>query len=240
MMALFRVAMTGRGERQGPQEQATRLAWGYYARMASPALVALVLGWLQHIVANDPDHMPSIGVSIALGIGAANLAAAWLLFGAIRGGFTRKREGGCPVPHPAPAVAVGSHDFQPVDCRNGAAVRRGLPAMPDVRAGRRAFHPFLSPAPHVDPRAVDGAFRFISSSTTMPLASSSSAIARKAGKWRPGEAASPPSCWWPTWRLRPCRSRSSFWTCFSPIASRPCRCWTCARRSCWTWSARSP
>ena len=67
-----------------------RLARRYYARMASPALVALALGWLQHLVANEPSHMPSVGVPVAFGIGAANLAAGWSLFGPIRRGFEAK------------------------------------------------------------------------------------------------------------------------------------------------------
>lgn len=66
-----------------------KLARRYYARMASPGLVALALGWLQHVVANDPSHMPSMGAVIALGIGATNLTAGWLLFGAIRRGLAQ-------------------------------------------------------------------------------------------------------------------------------------------------------
>jgi class 3 adenylate cyclase len=60
------------------------LALHYYARMASLAVVALVFGWLQHIVASDPSHMPSMGPGIALAIGVANGIAAWILFGPIR------------------------------------------------------------------------------------------------------------------------------------------------------------
>jgi class 3 adenylate cyclase len=60
------------------------LALHYYARMASLAVVALVFGWLQHIVAGDPGHMPSMGPGIALAIGVANGIAAWILFGPIR------------------------------------------------------------------------------------------------------------------------------------------------------------
>jgi class 3 adenylate cyclase len=55
--------------------------------MATLAVVALVLGSLQHLIANDPSHMPSMGPGIALGIGAANLIAAWFLFGPIRRGL---------------------------------------------------------------------------------------------------------------------------------------------------------
>lgn len=64
-----------------------KLARRYYARMASLALVALALGGLQHLVASDPSHMPSVGPLIALGIGAANFAVAWLLFRPIRRGL---------------------------------------------------------------------------------------------------------------------------------------------------------
>ncbi|MBI3375410.1 MAG: HAMP domain-containing protein [Betaproteobacteria bacterium] len=60
-----------------------RLARHYYARMASLALVALVFGWLQHIVASDPVHVPSMGPGVALAIGVANGIAAWILFGPI-------------------------------------------------------------------------------------------------------------------------------------------------------------
>ncbi len=60
------------------------LALRYYARMASLAVVAIVFGWLQHLVASDPSHMPSMAPGIALAIGAANGIAAWILFGPIR------------------------------------------------------------------------------------------------------------------------------------------------------------
>ncbi len=63
---------------------ARSLALHYYARMASLAVVALVFGWLQHIVASDPGHMPSMGPGVALVIGVANGIAAWILFGPIR------------------------------------------------------------------------------------------------------------------------------------------------------------
>ena len=63
------------------------LARGYYARMASVGVVALALAGLQHLVASDPSHMPSVGALTALGIGAVNLIAAWLLFGPIRRGL---------------------------------------------------------------------------------------------------------------------------------------------------------
>ena len=55
--------------------------------MASLVLVALALGALQRLVANDPSHMPSMGPVIALGIGAANVIAAWFLFNPIRLGL---------------------------------------------------------------------------------------------------------------------------------------------------------
>lgn len=63
------------------------LARHYYARMASLAAVALVFGWLQHIVAADPTHMASMGPGVALGLGVTNAFAAWMLFGPIRRGL---------------------------------------------------------------------------------------------------------------------------------------------------------
>jgi class 3 adenylate cyclase len=62
---------------------ARSLARQFYARMASLAVVALVFGWLQHIVASDPS-MPSMVPAIALAIGVMNGIAAWILFGPIR------------------------------------------------------------------------------------------------------------------------------------------------------------
>lgn len=64
------------------------VALRYYARMASPALVALALGALLHMVVNDPGHAPSLGPLIAFGIGAANVLAAWLLLRPIRLGVS--------------------------------------------------------------------------------------------------------------------------------------------------------
>ena len=63
---------------------ARSLAWHYYARMASLAVVALLFGWLQHLVASDPSHMGSMGPGVALGLGVTNAIAAWILFGPIR------------------------------------------------------------------------------------------------------------------------------------------------------------
>ena len=72
----------------------SRLAWRYYARMASAGVVAAVLGALQHIVAADPAHMPSKGLALALGIGAANFAAAWLLFRPVRASLAGRADPG--------------------------------------------------------------------------------------------------------------------------------------------------
>lgn len=60
------------------------LARHYYARMAGLGLVALAFGWIQHLVSAEPSHMPTMGPTVALGIGLANAVAAWLLFGPIR------------------------------------------------------------------------------------------------------------------------------------------------------------
>ncbi|MFY9315386.1 MAG: adenylate/guanylate cyclase domain-containing protein [Burkholderiales bacterium] len=61
-----------------------RLAWRYYARMASLGLVALVFGWIQNLVSADPGHMAATGSGVALGIGFANAVAAWILFRPVR------------------------------------------------------------------------------------------------------------------------------------------------------------
>ena len=66
------------------------LAARYYARMASPAAIALILAGLQHLVAADPNHIPSMGLAVALGIGAVNVIAAWFLFTPIRRGFAQR------------------------------------------------------------------------------------------------------------------------------------------------------
>ena len=63
---------------------ASRLAGHYYVRMLSLGLVALVFGWIQHLVSADPGHMAGTGYGIALGIGLANAVAAWILFSPIR------------------------------------------------------------------------------------------------------------------------------------------------------------
>ncbi len=68
---------------------ARRLAWHYYARMASLGLVALVFGWIQHLVSAHPSHMAAMGPAVALGIGVANAVAAWILFSPVRRGLLR-------------------------------------------------------------------------------------------------------------------------------------------------------
>lgn len=63
---------------------ATRLATHYYARMLSLGLVALGFAWIQHLVSADPGHMAATGYGFALGIGFANVIAAWIVFRPIR------------------------------------------------------------------------------------------------------------------------------------------------------------
>ena len=60
--------------------------------MASLGLVALALAGLQHVVAADPSHMPSMGPALALGIGAANFVAAWVLFRPLRVGLAGRAD----------------------------------------------------------------------------------------------------------------------------------------------------
>jgi hypothetical protein len=59
---------------------------------ASLGPATLVFGWLQHLVANEPDHMPSMGPGVALAIGVINAVAGWFLFAPIHQSLVERSE----------------------------------------------------------------------------------------------------------------------------------------------------